>query len=342
MSRVKRAACVACEGDLNPIGQIAGYIEGQQFNVLECNLCQTQIIDPRKVPSGLYDAIYRNAACIDGGYKRYLHYATEVAIATSPFQWLADQEDMYWGVAALLDLFPLESRASIIEVGCGLGYLTYSLVKDGYEAHGIDLSDVAVRKAQQRFGNYFSVDDAATSSRLKSADAVIATELLEHLPEPATFLKAVRENMASKACLIISTPNRSTYSASTVWNTDLPPVHLQWFSEKGIQVLARRTGFDVEFVDFTPRNIAQVVTPWVAGPGFRNPRFTESLSPLPAKTYRRSLGVRALNKMKALMAARGRGAVRPNCRSIAPRLIGVRSIAMVCRLTPAGSSQLVD
>jgi hypothetical protein len=54
--------------------------------------------------------------------------------------------------------------------------------------------------------------------------------------------------------LVLTTPNRTYYGYDQVWSTDLPPVHLWWFSRESIQRLAQRVGCTAEFVDFSEFN----------------------------------------------------------------------------------------
>ena len=64
----------------------------------------------------------------------------------------------------------------VLEVGSGLGYLTYSLRQAGHEAYGIDLSQEAVAKANKRFGRYYESGNMAEwrSSFSEPFDLVVA------------------------------------------------------------------------------------------------------------------------------------------------------------------------
>lgn len=273
--------CRVCEAaDLKPIARINGYVRGQEHDIFECPSCRCQSSQPSTVPEGLYDAIYSNASRIAGGYDRYVRYADGVEKESHAFDWLADQEDMYWGVRQLFSSLKLAHGDSVIEIGSGLGYLTHALRSAGYDAHGIDLSPIAASKARQRFGNFFSAGDATESTFPLRAKVIVALELLEHLVDPAIFLARVRQVMHDRASLVISTPNRDTYEPSVVWNTDLPPVHLHWFSEGGLEQMSRRCGFTCTFADFTARNAMTSCKRWVAGSDYYTPRFDESLVPL--------------------------------------------------------------
>lgn len=46
-------------------------------------------------------------------------------------------------------------KAKILEVGSGLGYLTYAISQQGYNITGLDISHDAVKKAEKHFGKHF-------------------------------------------------------------------------------------------------------------------------------------------------------------------------------------------
>jgi SAM-dependent methyltransferase len=323
-------ACGACAA--RRVGNVGGYVRGPTFEVFECTSCRSQSVTPRDVPTGLYDAIYANASVIDGGYDRYVRYAEGIKGQDAPLDWLASQEDMYWGVRRALDAAGVRPGERIVEAGSGLGYLTYALRATGYGAHGVDLSHVAVAAAKARFGDLYSQGDAADPLQLRDTRAVIAMELIEHLHDPESFLTGLRRALPHDACVIVSTPNRHAYPDGVMWNTDLPPVHLQWFSEAGMAALARRCGFAAEFVDFTEWNAARVRCRWVAGDAYRQPRFDESLRPI-----RREAAAAPRWTPARLAAAVGRRLARlcgPRQTHDENRLAGRRSVALVVRLVP--------
>jgi SAM-dependent methyltransferase len=82
-------------------------------------------------------------------------------------------------------------------------------------------------------------------------DVVIATEVIEHIHEPLEFLDTVLALLKPGGRAIITTPNRSLYPSETIWATDLPPVHVWWFSEDSLRYLAEKTGATINFINYS-------------------------------------------------------------------------------------------
>ncbi len=267
-----------------------GYREGMFFEVLHCTGCDASFVDPMLVDPSIYDAIYSHAHSIPG-YDRYSRYAREVAEAEEPLAHLAEAEDDYWSIRASLE--GLSPAAAIIEIGSGLGYLTYALRKAGFDAIGMDISGVAVASATARFGPFYQEADLQDwSVRCAGAyDLVIMSELIEHVPDPAAMLQMAAQLLKPGGRLVITTPNKSNYPDWVLWETEAPPIHLWWFSETSMRVLAQQTGLEVSFVDFSPFNLKHPESP-LPVMGRNQPTFGAMLDaanrPLSKKARRRA------------------------------------------------------
>jgi SAM-dependent methyltransferase len=195
----------------------------------------------------MYENIYEGAARIPG-YNRYLHYAAGIRAQHDPLGWLAQQEDAYRVAQTWLE--SRESVGSVLELGSGLGYLTFALRKSGYDAVGVDISEEAVSAARRRYSDpqgFYTVSEieGSTSARF---DVVIALEVVEHVDDPVSFVRAAMDYVQPGGALIMSTPNRDAFDASTIWESDAPPVHLTWFGSAAMAALAREVGADLEIV----------------------------------------------------------------------------------------------
>jgi SAM-dependent methyltransferase len=244
--------CNICRSDsLAPRGQIQGYRQGSSFTVLECPACDTSVVHPCESDDKLYDAIYKNVARVPG-YSRYHALANELCHARDPLAYIASAEDCYYAIVKTLsERVPDKSKAKICEVGCGQGYLTYALVKSGFDCTGIDISADAVGLATQRFGAHYFCGTVSDFCRLNAKpDIVVATELIEHLENPVLFVLTLLSALEERGIIVLTTPNKLPLS-HRIWDTELPPVHLWWFTKTGLAAIAQQVNCGISFVDFT-------------------------------------------------------------------------------------------
>ena len=237
--------------------KLQNYKEGATSDVYFCKNCDSQYVRPLAVDSEIYNDIYRSASSLPG-YGRYSIYAKQVLEEEYPHEYLSKVEDTYDFVVRELKGIELGKDSRILEVGSGLGYLTYSLNRAGYNVVGIDISSKSVEEAESRFGNIYEcidlVDFLDIEGNCGSYDIVILTEVIEHVPAPDKLLKLVAEAVSEHGKILLTTPNRSRYAPDLVWHTELPPVHLWWFSETGIKTIAEKNNLYVNFYNFKDRN----------------------------------------------------------------------------------------
>lgn len=248
--------CPLCEEEASCIyhGMI-GYIEHSKFDIYECSKCEASFVDPLVSDESIYNHIYRQAELISG-YTRYSRFAELVKKVERPLDVLANLENTYWSVRESLrkSFGKHKKNISILEIGSGLGYLTYSLNKAGYPTIGLDLSHEAVEKANKRYGNFYEAGDLFVVSKERSHryDCIVMTEILEHVEDPKSFVETALSMLKDDGKLIMTTPNKTKSDKGVIWQSDVPPVHLWWFSEKSIELIAKSLGKTCEFIDFMP------------------------------------------------------------------------------------------
>lgn len=254
--------CAACgSSNLTAVGLVPSYVEGAAIAVYQCDFCGSQLAAADEATEEIYDAIYAHGDRLLG-YHRYFRYARYIQQWKRPLSALARSEACYEGVRRVIrDRMSDNRSARVLEVGSGLGYLTAALRREGIAARGIDVSGRAVADSVSRFGPYYSsarAEDLLGDDTVGKFDVIIALELIEHLADPRLFLEGLAGLLADEGAIILSTPNRSSAPHGAVWMTDLPPVHLHWFTSSGIAALSAASGLTVSFADFSSYNRAIV------------------------------------------------------------------------------------
>lgn len=224
-----------------------GYVEGTDYDILECETCNTQFISMEKLNTKLYDIIYSNKNT--PGYDRYLAYAKKVKNHMNPLRFLSEAESAYYPIHHVLT--NAKPGLEILEVGCGYGYLTYALNQMGHHAIGIDISKNAINYAKSNFGNHFQLSSLADFKTNQKFDIIVATELIEHLDNPAGFIHGCVNLLKDGGKILLTTPKKDFAPKKAIWKTDLPPVHTTWLSKKSFKNIARQNSLDCNFADFS-------------------------------------------------------------------------------------------
>ncbi len=116
-------------------------------------------------------------------------------------------------------LCPLPGK-QVLDVGCGGGILADSMARKGALVLGIDLADKALKVAQLHAleagtpnVQYREVSaEALAAERPASFDVVTCMEMLEHVPDPASIVRACERLVRPGGWVIFSTINRNPKS----------------------------------------------------------------------------------------------------------------------------------
>lgn len=144
---------------------------------------------------------------------------------------------------------PRPARA--LDVGCGFGFFLAALEERDIPAVGVDLDGHAVARAREWFGVDARPGSLADATDLHPVDLLSLWEVLEHQPDPAGFLREVRDRIAPGGHLVGSVPNAAGIAArlrGVRWRMVYPPDHLHYFGPGNLAELLRRTGFEPIFV----------------------------------------------------------------------------------------------
>ena len=113
------------------------------------------------------------------------------------------------------DFEPLAGKRAL-DVGCGAGLLAEPLARLGARVTGLDAAPeniVAARAHADRQG--LTIDYRATPVEDVADggyDLVTSMEVIEHVADPAAFVRALADKLAPNGLMILSTPNRTPLS----------------------------------------------------------------------------------------------------------------------------------
>ncbi len=131
--------------------------------------------------------------------------------------------------------------ARILELGCGSGSLTYLLGQAGFDAVGLEMAPAAIELARDRFGVEVVQGPLEVAELTGSFDAVVAIDVLEHLPRPLATLELCVGRLKEGGALFLQTPRYNDQGAD--WEMLLPREHLFLFTAESVERLLRVAGF---------------------------------------------------------------------------------------------------
>lgn len=187
-------------------------------------------------------------------------------------------------------------KATVLDVGCGNGVISRSVGAKGFEVFGIDISEKAIEKAKQ-LNTLSNVNFEVKSAEQlvaegKKYQAVICSEVLEHLQDPAKLLKVLYDSIADNGILIVTVPNGNGprevmvtkpvinlqkknnltwkiiqktktalgYSGTTAQSDASDLTHIQFFTKKTLQQLAKENNFNI--THFGKTNFVEDIFPF--------------------------------------------------------------------------------
>ncbi|MEO8433457.1 MAG: class I SAM-dependent methyltransferase [Pyrinomonadaceae bacterium] len=133
----------------------------------------------------------------------------------------------------------------LLEIGFGSGAMLGAAANAGWEAEGVEISRTATEHVREKGFKVFCGNLADADYPSAYFDVVIASELLEHVPEPRQLASEVARILRPGGLFWATTPHINGLSARLLgmdWTT-VGPDHLHLFSQKGVTDLLTNAGF---------------------------------------------------------------------------------------------------
>jgi SAM-dependent methyltransferase len=158
-------------------------------------------------------------------------------------------EENYWfrrHEAAYLALAPYCAGAVVLEAGCGEGYGADLLAGTARLVCALDYDALTAAHVARAYPGVHAVRGNLAGLPLRSStvDVVANLQVIEHLWNQEEFLRECHRVLRPGGRLLITTPNRLTFSPGR--DTPLNPFHTRELSPAELGKLLCTTGFEVE------------------------------------------------------------------------------------------------
>ncbi len=177
-------------------------------------------------------------------YQRYRHFHTDALYGEPTLAHIRTQFPIwksYYG-----SFLPVDTKARILDAGCGSGGLIYWLQQQGFvSAEGVDVSNEEVSCAKTLGIKGIHRDDLRIflSTRARSYDMIFILDVLEHFTkdEILDLLRLLYDALIPGGMLIIKTPNAEGFFGARLRYADF--THEIAFTESSLREVLSFKGF---------------------------------------------------------------------------------------------------
>jgi SAM-dependent methyltransferase len=231
-TELEHPACPLCqsEGREFPFGLPAPY------DVARCTACGGYYLCPRLIESAMQD-IYRQSSYYAGGESGYgeTSYRAQEAALRATFKRFLEN----------LAKHQL-TGGDLLEVGCGYGYLL-DLARPFFSNRtGTDFSSEAAAIARATDAEVFvgGIEQVPPEARF---DCVLATQVIEHIYDPLTFVNRLMSHTKPGGHLVLATPDIGGALRKVLgrrWPSFKSPEHVVYYDFRTLGGLMQRAGLE--------------------------------------------------------------------------------------------------
>lgn len=226
---LETTACPLCQSTQSRLA----YPRFSPYAVVQCNSCQFYYLSPRLTESAMI-AEYSKDDYFEGdegGYESYIEQEAALRGTFKRFVRNLRQRNM--------------GGQSLLEIGCGYGYLLEAAQSDFRIRVGTDFSVKAIERASQSGARVYrgGVDVLPSDEKF---DCVVATHVIEHVYHPAEFLTQLKNRLNPGGTIVIATPHMGSLWRLAMghrWPSFKLPEHILYFDYRSLARLMEQVGF---------------------------------------------------------------------------------------------------
>jgi len=210
-------------------------VSKETFSLFDCEDCGLRFTNP--IPeANTISKYYQSEDYIS-------HSNTKKGIVNSLYHAARDfmiQQKINW-------IKSFSSKKSLLDFGCGTGHFMNALKQNGFQVKGVEIDEGARNFAINQFGlDVITPQGFLNDSSDVRFGVITLWHVLEHIHEPAVFLKKMNQCLSNDGILMIAVPNFTSYDAdyyADYWAAYDVPRHLWHFSPTFLEKWLRSQGF---------------------------------------------------------------------------------------------------
>jgi SAM-dependent methyltransferase len=220
--------CALCQS----CNYLVSYGNFHPYRVVRCCSCGFFYLSPRLMQNSMIK-LYRDEAYFHGELIGYQNYSRQEQTLRATFRRF---------------MMTLEKRGltggTLLEVGCGYGFLLEEADRFFSARVGTELSPRAVEQARVRVEHIYEggIEQIPIDRKF---DCIIATHVIEHIYQPLIFLSRLTKQLKHGGKIIIATPNMGSIWRHLMhhrWPSFKVPEHISFFDKRTLEMLMRKAG----------------------------------------------------------------------------------------------------
>jgi SAM-dependent methyltransferase len=224
-------SCPAC--DSRRIGRSTAFRD-HLWIVYDCRDCGTSFVTLRLNASDL-GAYYRRGPVLDQVDNPW----------TEEF---AKRVEFHRTVVSLLSPYRA-ANSNLLDVGCSEGHLLEAAATLDWSGTGIEIDGPTASRTAARLGVVVVPGEGVQAmARLGEFGAIVMSHWLEHVQNPRDAVRIAAQHLVPGGALLVRVPcgtSRLARALGTAWSWYKPPVHLTYFSSRGLKALLEEAGIRV-------------------------------------------------------------------------------------------------
>jgi 2-polyprenyl-3-methyl-5-hydroxy-6-metoxy-1,4-benzoquinol methylase len=213
----------------------------EPYKVVQCCACRFHYLSPR-LPETMMTQFYQESIYFDGGSVGYENYLEQEHSLRATFRRFLStlQENKLIG-------------GSLLEVGCGYGFLLEEAKAFFNVRVGIELSSKAANLAR-RTADYVYEGGIDQIPAHEKFDCIMAIHVIEHAYHPRVFLAHLCKHLKAGGKMVMATPDFGSIWRRLMgrhWPSFKIPEHVLFFDKESMSALMNHMGLqDIGFLPY--------------------------------------------------------------------------------------------